>query len=172
VIKNFTVQGIQFALQRSLQGRRLLRCGRPGFGQARFRFPNSTASFSLLDWRFPDAILNASSFAVQSPGEGPGCAAGSGFPTTAPCVFGPQGFTNATFTDGAGKLHFLSGFLYADFILNNQIKTGWSRFPINLLLEYENNLNAADHPLDSQGNVLTGLGKQSHATRSISVWGS
>ena len=31
------------------------------------------------------------------------------------------------------------------------------------MLEYENNLNAAGHPLDSQGSVLTDLGKQSHA---------
>ena len=163
VIKNFTVQGIQLLYNEASKGDDSFAVGGQVSGKLDFGFLNSTASFSLLDWRFPDAILNATSFAVQSPGEGPGCAAGSGFPTAAPCVYGPQGFTNATFTDGAGKLHFLSRFLYADFILNNQIKTGWSRFPINLLLEYENNLNAADHPLDSQGNVLTGLGKQSHA---------
>jgi hypothetical protein len=52
--------------------------------------------------------------------------------------------------------------LYADFILNNQIRTGWERLPINLLLEYENNLDAKDHPLDPSGNVLASLGKQSH----------
>ena len=96
------------------------------------------------------------------PGEGPGCAKGSGLPATPPCVYGPQGFTNATFVDDSGKVHFLSGFLYADFILNNQIKTGWKRFPVNLLLEYQNNLNAADHPLDSTG-AATDLNKQSHA---------
>ena len=163
VIKNLTVQGIQLLYNEASKGDDSFAVGGQVSSKLDFGFMNSTASFSLLDWRFPDAILNASAFAVQSPGEGPGCATGSGFPTTAPCVYGPQGFTNATFTDGAGKLHFLSGFLYADFILNNQIKTGWSRFPINLMLEYENNLNAANHPLDSQGNVLTNLGKQSHA---------
>ena len=163
MIKNFTVQGIQLLYNEASRGDDSFAVGGQVSSMLDFGFMNSTASFSLLDWRFPDAILNASSFAVQSPGEGPGCATGSGFPTTAPCVYGPQGFTNATFTDGAGKLHFLSGFLYADFILNNQIKTGWSRFPISLMLEYENNLNAADHPLDSQGSVLTDLGKQSHA---------
>ncbi len=164
VLKNFTVQGIQLLYNENSKGDDSFAVGGQVSTKLDLGFMNSTASFSLLDWRFPDAILNASAFAVQaSPGEGPGCATGSGLPTTAPCVYGPQGFTNATFTDAAGKIHFLSGFLYADFILNSQIKTGWSRFPINLLLEYENNLNAADHPLDSQGNVLTGLGKQSHA---------
>ena len=163
VIKNFTVQGIQLLYNEASKGDDSFAVGGQVSSKLSFGFMNSTASFSLLDWRFPDAILNASAFAVQAPGEGPGCAAGSGLPTTAPCVYGPQGFTNATFTDAAGKLHFLSGFLYADFILNNQIKTGWSRFPINLLLEYENNLDAANHPLDSHGNVLTDLGRQSHA---------
>jgi len=163
VLKNFSVQGMQLLYNENSKGDDSFAVGGQVSSRLDLGFMNSTASFSLLDWRFPDAILNASVFAVQSPGEGPGCAAGSGLPTTAPCVYGPQGFTNATFTDASGKLHFLSGFLYADFILNNQIKTGWSRFPINLLLEYENNLNAVDHPLDSQGNVLTGLGRQSHA---------
>jgi hypothetical protein len=78
--------------------------------------------------------------------------------------------------------HFLSNFLYADFILNNQIKTPSARLPINIILEYENNLNAADHPFDNSARsgckqdpvtlivtcttstpaVNTSLGKQSH----------
>lgn len=129
VIKNFTVQGIQLLYSEASKGDDSFAVGGQVSSKLDFGFMNSTASFSLLDWRFPDAILNAPAFAVQSPGEGPGCATGSGFPATAPCVYGPQGFTNATFTDGAGKLHFLSGFLYADFILNNRIKTGWSLSP-------------------------------------------
>jgi hypothetical protein len=163
IIKNFTIQGIQLLYGEVNRGNDSFVVGGQISSKLDFGFMTSNPSFSLLDWRFPDAILNASGFAVQaSPGEGPGCATGSGLPTTPPCVYGPQGFTNATFTDAAGRIHFLSGFVYADFILNNQIKTGWSRFPINLMLEYENNLNAADHPLDSQGNVLSDLGKQSH----------
>jgi hypothetical protein len=47
-------------------------------------------------------------------------------------------------------------------ILNNQIKTGQDRLPINLVLEYENNLDAKDRPLDPSGTVLPSLGKQSH----------
>ena len=71
--------------------------------------------------------------------------------------------TNATFVDAKGQRHFLSGFEYADFILNSQLKTGLSRFPLNLVLEYENNLKAADHPLDSKGNVITSIGSQGQA---------
>jgi hypothetical protein len=130
----------------------------------------STPSFTLIKWNNPDAILQASAFAVQAtsggtgiptPGEGPGCAKGG--PSVPPCFFGANGMTNATYTDSGGKAHFFSQFLYADLILNNQINTGYSRLPLNLVLEYENNLNAKDHPLDSSGNILTSLGKQSHA---------
>ena len=60
-------------------------------------------------------------------------------------------------------MHFLSQFLYVDFILNNRIKTPRERFPLNLTLEYEDNLNASGHPVDATGNVPTNLGKQSHA---------
>ena len=68
--------------------------------------------------------------------------------------------TNATYLDAKGNSHFYSGYDYADFILNNQIKTGMARLPINLLLEFEDNLNAENHPLDSKGNIMLGLGSQ------------
>lgn len=157
-----------------------------------------TPSFLVLNWRYPDAILNASFFATQAtstnntfitfvdpadgktkvatfplPGEGPGCStpSSSGLQSSQACAFSPNGMTNSTYVDANGKLRFLSGFLYADLILNNQIKTGWSRLPVNVLLEYENNLNASEHPFDYtvKGTVAdTGavtrkdLGKQSH----------
>jgi hypothetical protein len=182
---------------------------------------SATPSFLLENWRYQDAILNSSAFAVQAtnaglngdptkgtgnigpipvPGEGPGCSnpsvtgAGTGFatvPINVPgsngCVFSPNGMTNATWVDlskpSAPVWHFLSNFLYADFILNNQIKTPWSRLPINILLEYEDNLNAAAHPFDNSARsgctqdpvtllvtcttsrpaVNSSLGKQSHA---------
>jgi hypothetical protein len=179
VIKNFTVQGLQLLFSENnsskfLNGHDSFAVGGQISGKLDLGFMTSTPSFTILNWRNVDAILNASAFAVQAtttgisttnngnvPGEGPGCASGLNFPSFAPCVYGPQGFTNATFLDGSGKLHFLSQFLYADLILNNQLKTGSDRFPVNLVLEYENNLNAADHPLDAQGNP-TNLGKQSH----------
>jgi len=164
-----------------------------------------TPSFTILNFRYPDAALNASAFAVQAtnaggfatvpgttppvtypvvvtaPGEGPGCARIAGGVTSPQpasgalvggCVFAADGMTNSTYLDANGNAHFLSRFLYADLILNNQFKTGLARLPINLLLEYENNLNAADHPFDYtvKGAVADPvaaenptLGKQSHA---------
>jgi hypothetical protein len=141
-----------------------------------------TPSFSALKFNNEDTILQAGSFAVQAtsggatipgtppvtvpvngPGEGPGCAGGSGLPSAPPCAFGPNGMTNATFLDANNRPHFLSGFFYADFILNNDFKTPYARFPIHLLLEYLDNLDAASHPLDSTGAVLTNLGSQSHS---------
>lgn len=167
------------------------------------RFWTMTPSFLVLNWRYPDAILNASFFATQATstnstsvvdstgkvvsfslsGEGPGCGtpSSSGLQSSQSCAFSANGMTNSTFVDANGKLRFLSGFLYADLILNNQFKTGWARLPINLLLEYENNLNASEHPFDftftntstskndqfagqgaAQAAARTDLGKQSH----------
>jgi hypothetical protein len=188
-----------------------------------------TPSFTLMNWRYQDALLNANAYQVGAttgggiynitvtppgvtpvitvpnritfslPGEGPGCStpasaqvvttAGTQAPlvSVAPCAFAPNGLTNATFTDAKGNLHFLSNFLYADLIVNNQFKTGLPRLPINLLVEYENNLNAASHPFDytytndatkpyytgtgdtfatqsaAQAAAVSRLGKQSHA---------
>jgi flagellar motor protein MotB len=154
-------------------------------------------SFTILNWRYPDAILNANAFAVgattgggvytidgtpttitfQLPGEGPGCQTPKSGVTSTKlnvpnCAFAPNGMTNSTYLDANNNLRFKSQFLYADLILNNQITTPWSRLPLNLLLEYENNLNAADHPFDYtvSGPVADigaaerkDLGKQSHA---------
>ena len=69
--------------------------------------------------------------------------------------------TNSIFFDSAGKPHFYSGFDIVDLILNNQIKTPASRLPINLLGEFEENLDAAAHPLSAAAGspVLTNHGK-------------
>jgi hypothetical protein len=100
------------------------------------------------------------------PGEGPGCASvwnGTGYSGGfAPCPFAANGMTNSTFVDSKGVNHFLSQFLYSDLILNNTFKTGVDRMPINLMAEYEQNLNAASNPFDAIGNP-TGLGKQNKA---------
>src|SRR5438046_10671679 len=45
-------------------------------------------------------------------------------------------------------------------MLNNQIKPPLARLPINLLLEFEDNLDAEPHPLVSTGNVISSLGPQ------------
>ena len=182
-VKNFTVQGIELLYNESSGGQDSYALG--GQASAKFQFGPWTAipSFLTLKFNRPDAILQSSAFAVGAtttgspaipttnpptpgfgpfpvPGEGPGCAKALNAPAFAPCIFAPNGMTNATFADAKGNVHFYSGYNYADFILNNTIKTGMSRLPINLLLEFEDNLDAEKHPLDAKGNILTGLGSQ------------
>lgn len=201
-VKNVNVQFMQL-LYNEASGNGGLFNGRDSFavgGQIGGRlqplkFWTLTPSFTILNWRYPDAILNTSFFATQATstnnvdiidpttgkvasfpisGEGPGCSTpkSTGLQTSQACVFSPNGMTNSTYVDAAGHVHFLSGFLYADLILNNQFKTSLKRLPLNLLLEYENNLNAASHPFDytvagavpdPSAAEATKLGKQSHA---------
>jgi hypothetical protein len=173
VIKNFTANFMQLLFNESSTGTDSYSLGGQISAKLQLGRLTTIPSFMAIKWNNPDSILQASAFAMQAttttgglqvPGEGPGCGKGSGLPTVPPCAFSANGMTNATYNDPSGKPHFFSQFLYADFILNNQIRTGSDRLPINLLLEYENNLDAKDHPLASTGNgvVLTGLGKQSH----------
>ncbi len=173
VVKNLAVDFMQLLFNESSTGTDSYALGGQVSGKLQLGRLTTTPSFLAIKWNNPDSILQASAFAVQAttttgglpvPGEGPGCSKGSGLPTVPPCAFAANNLTNATYNDPSGKPHFYSQFLYADFILNNQIRTGSDRWPINLLLEYENNLDAKDHPLAATGNgvVLTGLGKQSH----------
>jgi len=143
-----------------------------------------TPSFLSLKWNRPDAILQESAFATAAtttgyqpptptggptpspitgipiPGEGQGCAKGTSFPSFPPCVFAPNGMTNATYVDSKGVPHFYSGYNYADFILPNQIQTGFTRLPVNILLEFLDNLDAESHPLNTKGAVISTLGSQ------------
>jgi putative porin len=178
-VKNFTLQGIEMLFNEVAAGQDSYALG--GQVSARLQYGpwTATPSFLSMKWNRPDAILAASAFAVQAtttgaggatpagpfpvPGEGPGCAVADGASRFAPCVFAPNGMTNAVVVDAKGVAHFRSEFNYLDFILNNTIKTGYARFPVNLLLEFEDNTGAADHPLSLTGAVLTGLGKQNHA---------
>jgi putative porin len=216
VVKNLNIQFLQL-LYNEVSGTSKTSLGIAGNGHDSFAtggqfggrlqptsFWTLTPSFTILNFRNPDAALNQSAFAVQAttgaasgstttvatPGEGPGCATIAGgnkapVPPTANsstfvvggCAFAANGMTNSTYLDQFGNAHFLSGFLYSDLILNNQFKTPIKKLPINLLLEYENNLNASDHPYDftmtgkaplqdGQPNpgaaVAKNLGKQSH----------
>ena len=167
VVKNFTLMGMQLLFNEAAGGTDSYAIG----GQASTKlqlgsFWSTTASLSALKWNNIDALLNASAFSVgQSPGEGPGCKGGvQGFPAStggANCVFAPNNFTNAVTTRGAN--HFFSQFLYLDFILNNQFKTPSARLPLNLLVEFIDNPEAASHPLGSSGNFRADLGSQNKA---------
>ncbi len=182
MVKNVTFQGIQLLFNEANAGLGKVSQDSYALGgqmSARLVFGRWTAtpSFLSLKWNRPDAILAASAFAVAAttsgtsgppivsypaPGEGPGCQRVVGQPASvfAPCIFAPNGMTNATFVDAAGRAHFFSGFNNADFILNNTIKTSSVRWPVNLLLEFEDNLDAEPHPLSSTGAVRADLGSQ------------
>lgn len=171
-VENLTVSVIQTMFNESATGADSYSLGGQVAGRVQIGRLTSMPSFLAMKWNNPDSILQASAFAVQAttttggfpvPGEGPGCSKGSGLPTVPPCVFAANTLTNATYNDTSGNPHFYSQYLYADFILNNHITTKWDRVPVNLLLEYQNNLDAKDHPLGTAGTVRTDLGKQSHA---------
>jgi len=137
----------------------------------------ATPNFVAIKWNNPSAILQASAFAVQAtkagsttagsfnvPGEGPGCQAG--FPKTVlpsfpNCAIASNGFTNGVYTDPTTKLpRLLSGYFYTDYLLQNELKTGLKGFPFNLILEFQDNLDAAAHPLDTTGKTISSLGSQ------------
>jgi hypothetical protein len=187
-VKNFTAQGIEL-LYNAANGKTAL-SSQDSYalgGQVSTRIQvgpwTATPSILSLKWNRPDALLQESAFAVGAtstgylpsgsttpvtgipvPGEGSGCAKGgakgSSFPSFAPCVFAPNGMTNATFVDSKGVPHFYSGYNYVDFILNNQIRDGIARLPINVLVEFLDNPDAEAHPLDTKGNVIKTLGSQ------------
>jgi len=185
-VKTFTVQGIEL-LYNEASGKTAIASqdsyALGGQVSARLQFGpwTTTPSLLTLKWNRPDAILQESAFATAAtttgyqpsgtptpspitgipiPGEGQGCAKGASFPSFAPCVFAPNGLTNSTWVDSKGIPHFYSEFNYVDFILNNQIQDGLARLPINLLLEFLDNPDAAAHPLDSKGKVISSLGSQ------------
>lgn len=171
--KNLTVQAFQLLYNENAKGDDSFALGGQVSGIFKFGPLTTTPSFGLIDWRFVDSLLAASAFANQATtsgnpaipisGEGPGCATGFGLSSVPACAFSANGMTNATYTDAKGVRHFLSGFTYADFILNNQIQTDSKRFPLNLILEFEDNLQAAGHPLNSAGVVISSLGAQGKA---------
>ncbi|HTR67190.1 MAG TPA: putative porin [Terriglobales bacterium] len=175
-LKNVTFQGIELLYNESGGGQDSYALGGQMSAKLQMGRWTATPSFLSLKWNRPDAILAASAFAVGAtttgvggttpagpypvPGEGPGCASVVGGAKFANCPFGPNGMTNATYVGSNGVAHFYSGFNYADFILNNQIKTGNAKLPLNILAEFLDNLDAEPHPLSPSGAVLTDLGSQ------------
>src|SRR5579863_6875492 len=189
-VQNFTIQGIELLYNQAngkpgIPSQDSYALGGQASAHSQFGPWSITPSFLTLKWNRPDAILQQSAFAtgatttgfqpatptggktpapitgIPVPGEGQGCAKGTNFPSFAPCVFAPNGMTNATYVDSKGVVHFYSGFNYADFVLNNQIQTGLQRLPVNLLLEFLDNLDAENHPLDTKGNTIKSIGSQS-----------
>jgi len=185
-LRNFTAQGMFLPFNEVTKGPDSYIVGGNTSGRLQFGPWTMTPSYTILNVHGADALLSASAFSLQAtttgvnstntnngnvPGEGPGCATIQGVPSPAgysfpPCAFAANGMTNSTFitvnSSGVPTAHFLSKFLYSDFILNNQIKTGIARLPINVWGEFEQNLNAASNPLDTKGKA-TSLSKQDKA---------
>jgi hypothetical protein len=103
-----------------------------------------TPSYSVLNWRNENALLNNAVSGVAG-------------------AFAPNGLTNSTVTS-AGVPRFLSRFLYSDLIVDTNVDTGLKRWPWRVVLEYLDNLNAADHPNVGTTPALA-LGRQSHLYR-------
>lgn len=185
-LRNFTAQGMFLPFNEVTKGPDSYIVGGNTSGRLQFGPWTTTPSYTILNVHGADALLSASAFSVQAtttgvnstntnngnvPGEGPGCAAIQGVPSPTgysfpPCAFAANGMTNSTFvtvnSSGVPTAHFLSKFLYSDFILNNQIKTGIARLPVNVWGEYEQNLNAVPNPFDTKGK-RTSLGRQDKA---------
>jgi hypothetical protein len=178
-VQNVTVQGMELLYSEVSAGQDSFALGMQASTRVQFGRLTTNASLLSLKWNRPDALLSESAFAVGAtstgytptggtpvtgipvPGEGQGCASGTvAFTKYPPCVFAPNGLTNATFIDSKGVAHFYSGFNYIDLILNNQIRTNWSRLPVNLIAEFLDNPDAEEHPLNTKGAVLTNLGSQ------------
>jgi Putative porin len=181
-VRNFTAQAMLLPFNEVSKGGDSFAAGGSVSAVLEFGPWTMRPSYTILNWHLADSLLSASAFNTQATttgvggttpvgpypinGEGPGCAtvlnAGKYTAGYAPCAFAANGMTNATFFDAKGVDHFLSQFLYSDFILNNQVKTGIARLPFNLMGEYEENLNAAANPFDAKGNA-TNLDKQNKA---------
>ena len=113
-------------------------------------------SYMILNWRNANSLVNGTYTTTQI---------GTALTGTATTNLFPNGNTNGVRNVGtaaAPVYEFASRFLYSDLILNADIDTGSKRFPVHVLAEYLDNLNAADHPYDTAGVLHSNLGKQSH----------
>ncbi len=114
-----------------------------------------TPAYTVLNWRNEDSLLNTP--ATVLPGT-----SGSSPANVTPFA---NGITNSTRTivgtNGITTTVFRSKFLYSDLILDATVNTGVAKYPWRIVGEYLDNLNAASHPIDSKGNLLTNLGSQS-----------
>lgn len=125
-------------------------------------------AYSVLNWRNENTLLNQ-----------PASVTGNTSLTVVPgtpnpvvsfssAAFAPNGMTNATVrvgtaANGAPILAFASKFLYSDLILDSTLDTGLERFPVRVLLEYLDNLNAV--------KISPVLGRQSHLYKAEASFG-
>lgn len=113
-------------------------------------------SLTILNWNGADSIAQAAfPVGLCSSPTATGCiqqpntpAFGTPLPAQIQAPFrflNTNPFTNASRIVGTGSGQtraFVSGFEYADFILDNIISTPWKRYPLHAVVEYEQNLRA------------------------------
>jgi hypothetical protein len=137
-VRNLSVQAIEMLYNESSTGPDSYALGAQAQTTLHAGPWNATASVLNEHWNYPDALLQETAFAVGAtttggpvtigtnkpvtvsfpvPGEGQGCSSNGSLPKFAPCALAPNGMTNATYLDAAGKAHFYSGFDLADIIL-------------------------------------------------------
>jgi len=129
-LKNFNVQLLQMFFNEVSKGPDSWASG--GSVSAKLQIGDwwtMVPTYTLLKWNGENAITQ------------------NAFGQAAP-PFAPNGMTNSTFACG-GKTCFASGFFYSDFLWNNTFKTWSSRFPLYVIGEYEQNLDAAPGQLDA-----------------------
>ncbi len=146
VVRNVTFTGMQLFFNESSGGADTFAAG--GQFSSKLQLGKRiamTPSLSVLNWRNVNSLLNepasvTGSTTLSCTNPAPGTVTCT-FPSSA---FGPNGITNATNGTSPNRT-FASKFLYLDAILDTTIKTGLDRWPVRLLLEYEENLNAVSN---------------------------
>jgi hypothetical protein len=102
-----------------------------------------TPSYTLLNWRNADSIAQAYVRGALPPASIDGILN----PTaTTAALDSTNANSNDTISTGSGTSRldrFRSRFLYSDLILDTEVKTASERFPVKLLFDYNQNLNAA-----------------------------
>lgn len=105
-----------------------------------------TPSYMILNWNGSDAIAQAANPVTLPNPNTTAVGTPMATPTAQPArVINANAMTNRTLIIGTGtsqRRGFVSDFMYSDLILNMNIRTPWTRFPINMLGEYEKNLRA------------------------------
>lgn len=105
-----------------------------------------TPSYMILNWNGSDAIAQAANPVTLPNPNTTGVGTPTATPTAQPArIINANAMTNRTVVTGTGtgqRRAFLSDFMYSDLILNINVRTPWTRFPINVLGEYQKNLRA------------------------------
>ena len=118
----------------------------------------TTPSYMVLNWRNEGSLLNQGPLVTGATTTQTVGGRGVVLPLLN-AAFAPNGLTNATVpvgttANGAPILDFRSKYLYGDLILDSIVDTGYTRWPVRVVLEYLNNMRAA--------KVSPTRGRQSH----------